>query len=80
MKKQWYGVQSKRGWWNGTGWTVNPKRILWYPSWSEAKQVAEDLERPPKAPRFSRRRMVKIVKPPPCTVIGKHRENVWKHA
>lgn len=80
MRIQFYGIECKRGWWTGTGWTLNPRLAQWHQGYWEAKQKAKDLEKPPKAPRYGKHhRIHDVEKPPPCRAIGKHRGNVLVH-
>lgn len=80
MKRQFYGIECKLGWWSGCGWTLDPKAVQWHQSYWEAKQKAERLEKPPKAPRYGKHtRIYDVKKPPPCRVIGKHKGNVLIH-
>lgn len=80
MKKQFYAIECKRGWWTGCGWTLNPRLAQWHHGYWEARKKAGDLEHPPKAPKYGKHRRIRDVeKPPPCRVIGKYQGNVLIH-
>lgn len=80
MKIQLYGIECKRGWWTGVGWSMNPRLAQWHHGYWEAKKKAGDLEKVPLGPKYGKhRRRYSGPKPPPCRVIGKHRGNVQAH-